>query len=59
MTASTWAAWRAAAERHRVERDHIGDPVVLDEDVLRPARRRAVAVYYRGVMNQQPVVPFS
>ena len=29
------AARSAAAERHRVERDHVGDHVVLDDDVLR------------------------
>ena len=49
----------APAKSHRIERDHIGDGVVFDENILGPAGRRAVAVHYRGVMDQQAVHPLS
>ena len=43
----------AARHRDGVERNHVGDGVVFDHDVLGPAGRRAVAIYDHGVVDQQ------
>ncbi len=43
----------SAAQRDRIERNHVADGVVLDYDVLGPAGRRAVAIHHGGVVNQQ------
>ena len=40
-------------ERDRVERDHVGNRVVLDDDVLRPAGGSAVAIEDDGVVDQE------
>ena len=44
----------SSAERNRIEGDHFGDEVPLDDDVHRSARRRAVAVDDERVADGEP-----
>jgi hypothetical protein len=48
----------AAPERDGIERDDIGDGVVLDQDIFGSAGGCAVPIHHYGVMDQQaPIAP--